>query len=57
MEDDGVGFDVNEKPSDDSRPHIGIENTISRMKRMCNGDVNIYSEIGKGTKVELIIPK
>ena len=57
VEDDGVGFDVNEKQSDDSRSHIGIENTISRMKRMCNGDVNIYSEIGKGTKVELIIPK
>ena len=56
IEDDGVGFDVNEK-KDDGRSHVGMENTKKRLLDMCSGEVIITSEIGKGTTAKVIIPK
>lgn len=56
IEDDGVGFDVNET-KEDGRSHIGMENTKKRLHEMCGGEVIIESEIGKGTVARVIIPK
>ena len=56
IEDDGVGFDVNET-KDDGRSHIGMENTKKRLHEMCGGEVIITREIGKGTAARVIIPK
>ena len=56
VEDDGAGFDVNEK-KDDGRSHVGMENTKKRLHDMCGGNVVITSEIGKGTKATVILPK
>ena len=55
IEDDGVGFDVNEKKND-GRSHIGMENTKKRLQEMCGGEITITSEIGKGTIARIIIP-
>lgn len=56
VEDNGVGFDVNQSP-DDGRVHVGIENSKKRLKGMCDGSYDIVSEIGKGTTVTIAIPK
>ncbi len=56
IEDDGVGFDVNEKKND-GRSHIGMKNIRTRLKEMLNARVEIDSVIGEGTKVIITIPK
>ncbi len=56
IEDDGVGFDVNENKND-GRSHIGMENTKKRLHDMCGGEVIITSEGGKGTIAKIIIPE
>lgn len=56
IEDDGVGFDVNEQKND-QRSHVGIENVKKRLKLMCDGKLEITSIIGKGTCVRICIPK
>ncbi len=56
VQDDGVGFDVNEKKGDD-KTHIGIENTRKRIEVMCNGTYQIKSKAGKGTIVTIAIPR
>lgn len=56
IEDDGVGFDVNDYEND-GRNHIGIENVRKRLEIICNGVCEINSEIGKGTTVSIHIPK
>lgn len=48
IEDDGVGFDMNKL----SRPGNGLENMKSRAKKL-NGTLNITSQPGKGTRLEL----
>lgn len=55
VEDNGVGFDINYRP-DDGRKHIGIDNTVARIKNMVNGKVTIESVIKEGTKVTIAIP-
>lgn len=55
VEDNGVGFDTGYRP-DDGRKHIGIDNTVARIKNMVNGKVTIESIIMKGTKVTIAIP-
>ena len=57
VEDDGVGFDTTAERKNDGRSHVGMENTKRRIKEMCGGEVIIESEIGKGTKARVIIPK
>ena len=55
IEDDGVGFDTNILL--DERKHIGLRNIRERLEAMVGGSLTIESTIGKGTKVQLNIPK
>ena len=53
--DDGVGFDMN--AGYDETKHVGIKNIRGRIEAMCNGTLTIESEIGKGTKATIRIPR
>ena len=55
IEDDGVGFDPNILL--DERKHIGLRNIRERLEATVGGTLSIESSIGKGTKVQLNIPK
>ena len=56
--DDGVGFDVNQKPDEnDERSHVGVSNIKTRLKEMLKATVEVESTIGVGTKVLVKIPK
>jgi sensor histidine kinase YesM len=55
IEDDGAGFDTNILL--DERKHIGLQNIRKRLEAMVGGSLTIESTIGKGTKVQLSIPK
>ena len=55
IEDDGCGFNPNEKKND-GRKHVGIESVRSRLRYMLGGTLTIHSEIGKGTRVVIEIP-
>lgn len=54
VEDDGVGFDTSIKFDS---THVGISNVCERIKSSSNGEVTYSSEIGKGTKVVVQLPK
>jgi sensor histidine kinase YesM len=54
--DTGCGFDP-EKPKNDGKRHIGIENARQRLSNMCQGSLTIESEIGVGTVATIRIPK
>ena len=54
--DDGVGFDPDVPPSD-GRVHVGLTNVQNRLKNMVHGRLEIYSKIGKGTRMSIYIPK
>lgn len=56
VEDDGVGYDTAKVVSDE-RSHIGIENVRKRLLTMCQATLTIESEIGKGTKAVIRLPK
>ena len=56
IEDDGVGFDVNEQQND-NHTHVGIENVSKRLEIICKGSLDVESESGKGTVVTIHIPK
>ncbi len=56
VSDDGTGFDVNEVKND-GRSHIGMENIRTRLKEMCNAEVEINSVIGEGTVATVRLPK
>ena len=55
IEDDGAGFDTNILL--DERKHIGLRNIRERLEATVDGSLTIESTIGKGTKVQLNIPK
>lgn len=55
--DDGVGFNPEERVERDTRSHIGIDNTINRVRDLCGGKVLIESELNKGTTVTISLPK
>lgn len=55
--DDGVGFDTTKPVKDDGRSHVGMENVRQRLKELCDAEVIIESEIGKGTVATIRIPK
>ena len=55
VKDDGVGFDMN--AGYDETKHVGIKNIRGRIEAMCGGTLTIESEIGKGTKATIRIPR
>lgn len=55
VEDDGVGFDTELLLTE--RKHVGIRNIRGRLEAMANGRLEIESEIDKGTRVLITIPK
>lgn len=56
IRDDGVGFDP-ERPKEDGRDHVGIENVRSRLAAQCGGSLLIGSRPGAGTVAQVRIPK
>lgn len=59
IEDDGIGMDeeTEQKSSDiDPIPHLGLSNVRERLKLLCNGTMDLYSEKGAGTKITIRIP-
>ena len=54
--DSGPGFDPNES-KEDGISHTGLNNVRERLQRICGGELEIWSELGKGTTVTMIIPK
>ena len=58
ISDNGVGFDVNQKPDEnDERSHVGVNNIKTRLKEMLKATVEVESTVGVGTKVLVKIPK
>ena len=58
ISDDGVGFDVNQKPDEnDERSHVGVNNIKTRLREMLKATVEVESTVGVGTKVLVKIPK
>lgn len=55
VEDNGNGFNVDDILNDANRKTIGLPTLYERIK-MLNGEVNIESGIGQGTRAELAIP-
>ena len=56
VSDTGCGFDP-EKPKNDGKRHVGIENVRQRLANMCDGSLTIESEVGVGTLATIKIPK
>lgn len=56
VKDDGIGFSM-EKPKDDKRKHLGIENTKFRIGKICGGQLVIKSILNVGTEAIITIPK
>ena len=57
ISDNGVGFDTSAPKADDGRSHVGMENTRSRLKQMCGGEITIQSTVGEGTTATITLPK
>ena len=55
IRDNGKGFSADEASKNEGT-HIGIQNVRERLREQCGGDVQIDSEIGKGTCVTIHIP-
>lgn len=51
----GIGFDVTDLSFLDGT-HIGIKNVKERIEKLCNGSMNIQSQIGMGTMITIRIP-
>ena len=56
VEDEGIGFDT-EKVEEDGRAHVGMNNIRRRLSLIEGSTFDVVSEIGKGTKVTVTIPK
>ena len=54
--DDGVGFNIDEIDFDGNK-HFGLKNIEYRLSKMCNANINVDSEIGKGTTVTVTFKK
>lgn len=67
VKDDGIGFDMKGMNADDlsigfvgperEKVHIGLKNVQDRIRAICGGSYDVESEVGKGTRVTLRIPK
>ena len=55
VKDDGVGYDLNQPV--DGKKHVGLRNIAGRLKNMVNGELVMESEIDRGTKAKIMIPK
>ncbi len=55
VSDDGVGFDPERVPGDGG--HTGLANVRTRLAGQCGGGLDIESVPGRGTTVEIYIPK
>ena len=53
IQDDGVGFDNSPVAAND-RVHVGLDNVKTRL-RMFGAEMIVHSEVGIGTRIELII--
>ena len=56
IEDDGVGYNPDEKLPEDGKNHVGLKNVISRLQSMCEAKVNIVSSPGNGCRTEIVFP-
>ena len=54
--DNGPGFDPNES-KEDGLSHMGLNNVKERLQRISDGKLEIWSELGKGTIVTMMLPK
>lgn len=54
--DDGPGFVPGQLP-EDGMSHMGLRNVRGRLARICNGELIIKSEPGKGTDAAIVLPK
>lgn len=54
--DDGCGFEVGKK-KDDGRSHVGMSYARTSIENRLGGSITISSEIGKGTKISINIPR
>lgn len=58
VKDDGVGFDVEEPlKHDEQHTHMGLSNVKKRLEKISGGQIRIETAIGKGTKIEVILPQ
>ena len=59
VEDDGVGFDVRSafNKQYDNRSHVGLKNIKERFETIMGATVSVESEIGKGSKFTVKLPK
>ena len=55
VRDNGKGFDV-EHMKEGGRSHIGLKNVKERVEKMCNGTMDIDSNIDEGTTITIRIP-
>lgn len=55
IEDDGVG--IKEDFKNDGKVHLGIKNTRTRLKLLCNGTLSIKALSPSGTLCQVFIPK
>ena len=56
VRDDGVGFDTINEPNVQSDRHVGLKIMRERAHRV-GGECRIDSEIGRGTRVTLTLPR
>ena len=54
--DDGVGFNMNDVNFDENN-NFGLQNIKYRLNKICQADMDIQSEIGKGTTVKVTFMK
>ncbi len=54
--DDGVGF-KKENLEKDGKNHVGLKNAKARLTDLCDGRLDISSEMGKGTRAVITLPQ
>ena len=55
--DNGPGFHPEPSQGFEEQSHIGIDNVRNRLRMTCNGELQIQSTPGQGTKATIILPK
>lgn len=55
--DNGVGFDPMHPKHADGRSHVGVENVRKRLETLCDGQLEMESAPGIGTRAIVSIPK